>query len=133
MYTLFDSFFAPPTIVVVSEERLKAAELKAKEKQLLEVKVRIAQLQEFYDKLDEAFKIGNINSDKINYYLPYVDKKKYNIVEDAKSVCDKLGLNFEFIFKNSISCYNGTGCGKCGACNDRKLAFKKVNLKDPGE
>tara|TARA_R100001594_G_scaffold3758_1_gene13896 strand:+ start:473 stop:676 length:204 start_codon:yes stop_codon:yes gene_type:complete len=56
MYTLFDSFFAPPTIVVVSEERLKAAELKAKEKQLLEVKVRIEQLQEFYDKLDTEVK-----------------------------------------------------------------------------
>ena len=56
MYTLFDSFFAPPTIVVVSEERLKAAELKQKEKQLLEVKVRIEQLQEFYDKLDAEVK-----------------------------------------------------------------------------
>ena len=56
MYTLFDSFFAPPTIVVVSEERLKAAELKAKEKQLLDVKVRIEQLQEFYDKLDNEVK-----------------------------------------------------------------------------
>ena len=56
MYTLFDSFFAPPTIVVVSEERLKAAELKAKEKQLLEVKVRIEQLQEFYDKLESEVK-----------------------------------------------------------------------------
>ncbi len=56
MYTLFDSFFTPPTIVVVSEERLKAAELKAKEKQLLEVKVRIEQLQEFYDKLDAEVK-----------------------------------------------------------------------------
>ena len=54
--SLFDSFFAPPTIVVVSEERLKAAELKAKEKQLLEVKVRIEQLQEFYDKLDAEVK-----------------------------------------------------------------------------
>jgi len=52
MYTLFDSFFSPPTIVVVSEERLKAAELKQKEKQLLEVKVRIEQLQEFYEKLE---------------------------------------------------------------------------------
>ena len=51
MYTLFDSFFAPPTIVVVSEERLKAAELKQKEKQLLEIKVRIEQLQEFEAKL----------------------------------------------------------------------------------
>ena len=56
MYTLFDSFFTPPTIVVVSEERLKAAELKAKEKQLLELKVRIEQLQEFYDKLDNEVK-----------------------------------------------------------------------------
>jgi len=56
MYTLFDSFFTPPTIVVVSEERLKAAELKAKEKQLLEVKVRIEQLQEFYEKLDAEVK-----------------------------------------------------------------------------
>ena len=56
MYTLFDSFFSPPTIVVVSEERLKAAELRAKEKQLLEVKVRREQLQEFYDKLDTEIK-----------------------------------------------------------------------------
>ena len=85
---------------------------------------------EFYEKLDEAFKIGNINSDKINYYLPYVDKKKFNIVEDAKNICDKLGLNFEFIFKNSISCYNGAGCGKCGACTDRIKAFDKAGLVD---
>ena len=47
MYSLFDTFFTPPTIVVVSEERLKAAELKAKEKQLLQVKVQLEQLQEF--------------------------------------------------------------------------------------
>ena len=54
--TLFDSFFSPPTIVVVSEERLKAAELKAKERQLLQVKVQLEQLQEFYDKLDNEVK-----------------------------------------------------------------------------
>ena len=56
MYTLFDRFFTPPTIVVVSEERLKAAELKAKERQLLQVKVQLEQLQEFYDKLDNEVK-----------------------------------------------------------------------------
>ena len=56
MYTLFDSFFTPPTIVVVSEERLKAAELKAKEKQLLQVKVQLEQLQDFYDKLNAEVK-----------------------------------------------------------------------------
>ena len=57
MYSpFFDSFFSPPTIVVVSEERLKAAELKAKEKQLLQVKVQLEQLQDFYDKLDAEIK-----------------------------------------------------------------------------
>ena len=57
MYSpFFDSFFSPPTIVVVSEERLKAAELKAKEKQLLQVKVQLEQLQEFYDKLSAEVK-----------------------------------------------------------------------------
>ena len=56
MYSLFDSFFAPPTIVVVSEERLKAAELKAKERQLLQVKVQLEQLQDFYSKLEGEVK-----------------------------------------------------------------------------
>ncbi len=56
MYSLFDPFFAPSTIVVVSEERLKAAELKAKEKQLLQVKVQIENLQEFYDRLEGEVK-----------------------------------------------------------------------------
>ena len=56
MYSLFDTFFTPPTIVVVSEERLKAPELRAKEKQLLQVKVQLEQLQEFYDRLDSEVK-----------------------------------------------------------------------------
>ena len=56
MYTLFDSFFTPPTIVVVSEERLKAAELKAKERQLLQVKVQLENLQDFYSKLEGEVK-----------------------------------------------------------------------------
>ena len=56
MYSLFDTFFTPPTIVVVSEERLKAAELKAKERQLLQVKVQLENLQDYYDKLEGEVK-----------------------------------------------------------------------------
>ena len=85
---------------------------------------------EFYDKLNDAFKIGNVNTENINYYLPYVNKKKYEIVEDAKNICDELGLDFKYIFENSISCYTGDGCGKCGACTDRILAFEKAGIKD---
>ena len=51
MYSLFDSFFAPPTIVVVSEERLKAAELKAKKDQLTAVNVRINDTTDYRDTL----------------------------------------------------------------------------------
>ena len=57
MYSsFFDGFFSPPTIVVVSEERLKAAELKAKERQLLQVKVQLENLQDYYDKLSAEVK-----------------------------------------------------------------------------
>ena len=56
MYSLFDYAFAPSTIVVVSEERLKAAELKAKERQLLQVKVQLENLQDFYSKLEGEVK-----------------------------------------------------------------------------
>ena len=56
MYSMFDYAFAPTTIVVVSEERLKAAELKAKERQLLQVKVQLENLQDYYDKLNSEVK-----------------------------------------------------------------------------
>tara|TARA_Y100000401_G_scaffold26023_1_gene18329 strand:- start:161 stop:385 length:225 start_codon:yes stop_codon:yes gene_type:complete len=47
----FDSFFYPPTIVVVSEERLKAAELKAKKDQLESIEERIKSFEEYRDNL----------------------------------------------------------------------------------
>ena len=56
MYSLFDYLYVPPTIVVVSEERLKAAELKAKERQLLQVKVQLENLQDYYSKLEGEVK-----------------------------------------------------------------------------
>ena len=88
----------------------------------------------FFEKLESAFKEGNVESDKINYYLPYVDGYKHLIVKDALECCSNLGLSHEVIFKNTLSCYNpinsGNSCGECGACNDRILAFNKIGIKD---
>ena len=88
----------------------------------------------FFEKLESAFKEGNVESDKINYYLPYVDGYKHLIVKDALECCDNLGLDYKTIFRNSLSCYNpsdsGNSCGKCVACNDRILAFSKVDIED---
>ena len=51
MYSLFDSFFAPPTIVVVSEERLQAAEREAKMKRLKAVDDKLAELRDYRQSL----------------------------------------------------------------------------------
>ena len=51
MYSLFDSFFAPPTIVVVSEERLQAADREAKLKRLKAVDDKLAELREYRQSL----------------------------------------------------------------------------------
>ena len=55
---------------------------------------------------------------------------KQRYVIDAKNICDELSLDFKYIFENSISCYTGDGCGKCGACTDRILAFEKAGIED---
>ena len=73
---MFDSFFAPTTIVVVSEERLKAAELKAKERQLLQVKVQLENLQDYYDKLTAEVKTltpSNSVNEKVGKDLDQMD------------------------------------------------------------
>ena len=51
MYSLFDSFFEQPTIVVVSEERLEAAEREAKLKRLKAVDDKLAELREYRQSL----------------------------------------------------------------------------------
>ena len=45
------SFFAPPTIIVVSEERLQKAELEQKQRQLEQLDERIAQLENYRGEL----------------------------------------------------------------------------------
>ena len=51
--SLFDSFFNPPTIVVVSEERLKKAEQEQKQRQLDSLDERIKQLTEYRSELSK--------------------------------------------------------------------------------
>ena len=49
--SLFDSFFAPTRVIVVSEERLQAAERKAKQEQIEAVETRIDDLTKYRDSL----------------------------------------------------------------------------------
>jgi len=90
---------------------------------------------EFYDAIYKAFTIGNWESEKVSYYLPYMEKDKYFILKDAQESCIKLGLDFNTVFANTNTCYApnaaGESCGKCGSCTERLEAFEKLGIKDP--
>ena len=69
--SLFDSFFAPTRVIVVSEERLQAAERKAKQEQIEAVEARIDDLTKYRDgltkelaKLAPANDVNELQSDK---------------------------------------------------------------------
>ena len=93
---------------------------------------------EFYDAIEKAFKIGNWDSDKVDFYLPYLDGDKYTILKDAEKSIDKLdGVDFDKIFANTNTSYNpdhlGRSSGKSGADVERILAFHQLGRKDPVE
>ena len=50
-YSLFDSFFAPTRVLVVSEERLKQAEMEARQNQVEALDVRIEELTKYRNSL----------------------------------------------------------------------------------
>lgn len=91
--------------------------------------------QEFFTAIEEAFKVGNWESERVKYYLPYLEKDKFYILKDSLKICNKLGLDFDTIFSNTNTCYNpnrkGVSCSKCGSCTERLEAFDKLKRIDP--
>ena len=92
---------------------------------------------EFYNKIIESFSIGNWGSEKISIYLPCIDFEKSDILKDALSTTAILTLDFDTIFKNTITSYNpdnnGISDGKSGSDIERILAFHKIGKIDPIE
>ena len=90
---------------------------------------------EFYEALEHAFQVGNWESDKVSFYLPYLDGDKETILRDAEASLDKLGLDFDTIFANTNTSYNpdekGRSSGKSGADVERILAFHAIGRADP--
>ena len=64
-YSLFDSFFAPTRVIVVSEERLRAKEIELKENQIKVVNNRIDELVKYRAELqDELAAFAPTEKDK---------------------------------------------------------------------
>ena len=92
---------------------------------------------EFYEALGIAFQIGNWDSDRVSFHLPYIDGNKESILRDAEISLNGLGLDFDIIFKNTNTSYNpdseGKSSGRSGADIERILAFHAIGKKDPLE
>lgn len=90
---------------------------------------------EFYNALSDAFSIGNWDSEKVSFHLPFLEFDKSYILKRALLSTEKLGLDFDIVFSNTITSYNpnsnGFSSGKSGADVERILAFNSIDRKDP--
>jgi 7-cyano-7-deazaguanine synthase len=90
---------------------------------------------EFRDADMHAFKIGNWNSELVNFYTPYLEVNKYDILVDGANACKKLGLDFNEVYKRTNTSYkpypSGNSDYKSAASVERVEAFIKLGRPDP--
>ena len=103
--------------------------------------------QEFRDADFEAFKAGNWESEKVTVYTPYLEVSKLEILSDGIYACNKLGLDFDEVYKRTNTSYkpifikhkwadninSGTWYSdyKSAASVERIEAFIKLDRPDP--
>ena len=92
---------------------------------------------EFYRALEHAFALGNWESERISFTLPYLHTDKTGILRDAESSIGDLGLDFDEVFSRTITSYqpdsDGRSDGSTGSDVERILAFHAVGRVDPLE
>ena len=92
---------------------------------------------EFYKKLIESLRIGNWGGGAIKDYMPYMSFTKSDIIKEAIPMIKSLELDFNEIYRNTITSYSpdskGLSSGDTGSDIERILAFNESGLKDPLE
>ena len=92
---------------------------------------------EFYRALEHAFATGNWESERVSFTLPYLETDKIGILRDAEESTKALGLEFDEVFKRTITSYapdeDGRSHGGTGSDVERILAFHAIGRKDPVE
>lgn len=91
--------------------------------------------QEFRDADEMAFKLGNWESEKVNYFTPYLNTDKFGILQDGEKLCEELGLDFNEVYKRTNTSYkpypNGNSDYKSASSVERIEAFIKLGRPDP--
>ena len=92
---------------------------------------------EFYRALEHAFAIGNWDSERVSFTLPYLNEDKTSILRDAELSSEKLNLEFNEVFKRTLTSYQpddeGRSDGSTGSDVERILAFHALGREDPIE
>ncbi len=92
---------------------------------------------EFYLALSHAFDLGNWDSDRVCFYLPYIESDKAHILRDTIDSCSTLGLDFDTVLGNTCTSYEpderGRASGRTGSDVERILAFHSIGKIDPIE
>ena len=61
--------------------------------------------QEFRDADDYAFRVGNWDAERVGYFTPYLKGDKFTILQDGEVLCEKLGLDFDEVYKRTMTSY----------------------------
>ena len=93
--------------------------------------------QEFRDADYKAFLEGNWDADLVKYYTPYLKGDKFDILKDGEVCCEKLGLDFDEVYKRTNTSDKPDKLGrsdfKSASSVERIEAFLKLGRKDPVE
>jgi len=91
--------------------------------------------QEWRDADDYAFRIGNWDAERVNYFTPYLEGDKFDILKDGEQLCKELGLDFNEVYKRTNTSYkpypSGNSDYKSASSVERVEAFIKLGRKDP--
>jgi len=104
--------------------------------------------EEFRVALEHAFKIGNWDSDKVDYYAPYNITDKTGVLKDGLECCKKLGLDYKEIYSRTMTSYAPIYVGfidgddniekgvwysdyLSGSSIERVESFIKLGIEDP--
>jgi len=91
--------------------------------------------QEFRDADYKAFTEGNWDAERVTYYTPYLNGDKFDILKDGEVCCEKLGIDFDEVYKRTNTSYKPTAEGlsdyKSASSVERIEAFLKLGRKDP--
>jgi 7-cyano-7-deazaguanine synthase len=61
--------------------------------------------QEFRDADDHAFRLGNWDAEKVEYFTPYLEGDKFTILQDGEILCEELGLDFDEVYSRTNTSY----------------------------